>query len=111
MDVTDAAARGRAPVVRSYWNRRMNAMAESALLLSGAALVSWIGTAVVIRGVRARGMLDVPNERSSHAIPTPRGGGLAIALTASTGIALARVDGRIETTFAAALFGGALAIA
>ena len=27
------------------------------------------------------GLLDVPNERSSHALPTPRGGGVAIVLT------------------------------
>ena len=28
-----------------------------------------------------KSILDLPNERSSHTIPTPRGGGIAIALT------------------------------
>ncbi|MFY1934995.1 MraY family glycosyltransferase [Achromobacter xylosoxidans] len=29
----------------------------------------------------SRSLMDVPNERSSHAVPTPRGGGLAIVLS------------------------------
>jgi Fuc2NAc and GlcNAc transferase len=40
---------------------------------------SWIGTWAVLRYARRTGLLDVPNERSSHAIPTPRGGGIAVA--------------------------------
>ena len=32
----------------------------------------------IIRFLRARQVLDRPNERSSHAVPTPRGGGLAL---------------------------------
>lgn len=31
-----------------------------------------------------RGLLDIPNERSSHEIPTPRGGGLILAIVAIT---------------------------
>lgn len=37
-------------------------------------------TGVVRRLVLRRGMLDVPNARSSHVQPTPRGGGVAIVL-------------------------------
>lgn len=33
-------------------------------------------------------ILDIPNERSSHSTPIPRGGGLAIVLTTSTGLGL-----------------------
>lgn len=41
-------------------------------------LVTW-GLAEILRVHAQRiGLLDVPNQRSSHAIPTPRGGGLAI---------------------------------
>ena len=36
------------------------------------------GVAVVRRFSGRLGLLDVPNERSSHSVPTPRGGGLAI---------------------------------
>lgn len=35
-------------------------------------------------------LLDVPNERSSHALPTPRGGGLAIVVVFLCGLALLR---------------------
>jgi Fuc2NAc and GlcNAc transferase len=43
----------------------------SALLLTG----------VLRRYALARRLMDVPNERSSHKVPTPRGGGLAVVLT------------------------------
>lgn len=35
-------------------------------------------TGLALRWLRARQLLDQPNERSSHATPTPRGGGLAL---------------------------------
>lgn len=38
----------------------------------------WAATGMVLRLLRARAILDHPNERSNHSIPTPRGGGLAL---------------------------------
>lgn len=49
-------------------------------LLSAAAGVSLCLTWVLRRYALARCLIDIPNERSSHRIPTPRGGGMAIAL-------------------------------
>ncbi|MEE8172822.1 MAG: glycosyltransferase family 4 protein [Alphaproteobacteria bacterium] len=46
-------------------------------LAAGAA--SWLATAGVRHLLRRRGVLDIPNERSSHSSPTPRGGGIAVA--------------------------------
>jgi len=43
-------------------------------------LVSLILTAVLRRYALARSILDVPNSRSSHSMPTPRGGGVAIVI-------------------------------
>ncbi len=37
-----------------------------------------LGTAVLLRVLRRYNLLDRPNERSSHAVPTPRGGGIAV---------------------------------
>jgi UDP-N-acetylmuramyl pentapeptide phosphotransferase/UDP-N-acetylglucosamine-1-phosphate transferase len=37
-----------------------------------------IGTGLVLRILRRRAILDHPNERSSHAVPTPHGGGIAL---------------------------------
>lgn len=46
------------------------------LYASGAALLTWVIRAYALR----RGLLDQPGERRSHQRPTPRGGGLAIAV-------------------------------
>src|SRR5258708_26211690 len=42
--------------------------------------LSYIGVYFIRRYAERRQILDHPNERSSHSIPTPRGGGLAIVL-------------------------------
>ena len=51
------------------------------LILLAAALSAWILTSVVRRYALASSMIDVPMERSSHTVPTPRGGGLAVVLS------------------------------
>lgn len=40
-------------------------------------LASWILTWVIRRYALAKNIIDHPNHRSSHSVPTPRGGGLA----------------------------------
>lgn len=44
-------------------------------------LVSFLLTAVFRNYAFKKNILDVPNERSSHCLPTPRGGGVAIVIT------------------------------
>lgn len=56
------------------------------VLMVGVFFISWALTWAVYRAAQKRGWLAIPNERSSHHIPTPRGGGIAIA--AAFGIAL-----------------------
>ncbi|WP_339504579.1 MraY family glycosyltransferase [Pseudomonas sp. RL_105y_Pfl2_101] len=43
--------------------------------------VSFLTTWLLRRYALARSIIDVPNARSSHTVPTPRGGGLAIVLS------------------------------
>jgi UDP-GlcNAc:undecaprenyl-phosphate/decaprenyl-phosphate GlcNAc-1-phosphate transferase len=43
---------------------------------------------LVLRTLTARAIMDLPNERSSHTVPTPRGGGVAIAIAVAAGLAL-----------------------
>ncbi|RBJ79149.1 glycosyl transferase [Pseudomonas sp. MWU12-2534b] len=50
------------------------------LLFGGAALASLLLTGLFRRYALARSLMDVPNERSSHSVPTPRGGGLSIVI-------------------------------
>ncbi len=47
-------------------------------LLFLAFFISYLGTFVVRRWALQSGVVDIPNERSSHDLPTPRGGGIAI---------------------------------
>jgi UDP-N-acetylmuramyl pentapeptide phosphotransferase/UDP-N-acetylglucosamine-1-phosphate transferase len=48
------------------------------LIFTGTAGVTALLTRTVLQVLRQRAILDHPNERSSHARPTPRGGGIAV---------------------------------
>lgn len=56
------------------------------LLPLAAAVAAWMLTAAVRQVALSRSIVDVPNSRSSHETPTPRGGGLAIVLTSLAGL-------------------------
>lgn len=47
---------------------------------TAAFLLSLLGVDILRRWIVKRGIFDVPNERSSHLDPTPRGGGLIIVI-------------------------------
>ena len=81
------------------------------VLVVGVMLAAWGGTEWVRRYALARAILDVPNERSSHRVPTPRGGGLAIVTAVLAGIAAAAVLGWVPVQFAVAALGGGGAVA
>lgn len=48
------------------------------LLFAGFFAANALATGLVLRWLRKREILDRPNDRSSHTVPTPRGGGLAV---------------------------------
>ena len=66
--------------------------------------LSFCLTAVLRRYALARSMIDVPNERSSHSVPTPRGGGVAIVMTFLISLAVMWWCSLIDSHF---FFGGA----
>ncbi len=80
------------------------------VFLASAAVLSWL-LASRVRLYALDRMLDIPNERSSHSRPTPRGGGFAIAVTTLGGIALASSLNWVPRDLAIALVGGGLMIA
>ena len=49
-------------------------------LIVVAGLASWWMTALLRRYALSRSLLDIPNARSSHTLPTPRGGGLSFVV-------------------------------
>ncbi|MBI5935354.1 MAG: glycosyltransferase family 4 protein [Chloroflexi bacterium] len=50
------------------------------LIFIALTILAYLGVAWIRRVAIQRAILDHPNERSSHSIPTPRGGGLAIVV-------------------------------
>jgi Fuc2NAc and GlcNAc transferase len=75
-------------------------------------LVSWAMTAQVRRYALAAHLLDQPNARSSHTVPTPRGGGAAIVLTFCAMLAAFMLVHSIPQPLTVALLasGGAVAL-
>ena len=57
------------------------------------------------------GLIDVPNERSSHAHPTPRGGGLAIAISSLASMGLLTATGVMPAHLFLAIGPGGAAVA
>lgn len=50
-------------------------------LLAAVVGVSFLATGALRKYALARSLIDIPNSRSSHSVPTPRGGGVAIVLS------------------------------
>ena len=61
-------------------------MLETIALIVATAIASMMLTAWFLGHALKKGMLDIPNERSSHNAPTPRGGGMAIVVVCSLGL-------------------------
>jgi Fuc2NAc and GlcNAc transferase len=80
------------------------------LLVLAAFAASVLLTNLMRRLGLRHGLLDVPNERSSHSIPTPRGGGVAIVAASTACFAALQFCGWIDRPLGAALAGG-LAVA
>jgi Fuc2NAc and GlcNAc transferase len=81
------------------------------LLVISALATSALLTQFVRSIAAASGALDVPNARSSHGVPTPRGGGIAIVLVTTAGLLILTLHGTVRWDLAAAVAGGGLAVA
>jgi Fuc2NAc and GlcNAc transferase len=75
------------------------------LLAFGASLLL---TIFAHRYAISRGVLDVPNSRSSHMQPTPRGGGISFVITYSVYLVLSCLRNTVDRNVAVALVGGGL---
>jgi Fuc2NAc and GlcNAc transferase len=81
------------------------------LLVVCALVAAALLTGLVRRIAAGRGVLDVPNPRSSHQVPTPRGGGLAIVVVTTTCLLVLALRGLFRWDVLAALTGGGLVVA
>ncbi|MGE0189098.1 MAG: glycosyltransferase family 4 protein [Steroidobacteraceae bacterium] len=74
-------------------------------------VIGWAITAGVRRYALATQLLDHPNVRSSHTVPTPRGGGLSIVIACTVGVLILWFIRAIDMHLALAVVGGGVAIA
>lgn len=78
------------------------------IVLLGVLAAAAIGTRWLAGFLRRRAVLDRPNERSSHARPTPRGGGIAVVVTIAGGWAALALVGAAASPPLAIALGAAL---
>lgn len=81
-----------------------------AILLFFVFVCSVLMTGVIRNYAIHKKLIDNPNERSSHAIATPRGGGLSIVIIFSISLLILSLYNRIELSYFAALFVGGLLV-
>jgi Fuc2NAc and GlcNAc transferase len=74
-------------------------------------LASALATGVVRKLAVLHGVIDMPNERSSHRAPTPRGGGLAIVVASTIALAILTWLGVTPIELLLAMGGGGIAVA
>lgn len=79
------------------------------LFFSVVFFLSYFGVETLRQWISKREIFDVPNERSSHTTPTPRGGGLIIVITSLGFYALGVLF--LQTNFVWSYFIGAVCIA
>ena len=71
-------------------------------LVGGAFGSTLLLTVLLRRWLIARQLLDHPNDRSSHSVPVPRGGGIAFVAVICGGMLAASASGAVPSSFAAA---------
>lgn len=80
-------------------------------LCPAALLMAYALTAAMRRYALRANLMDRPNERSSHTVPTPRGGGVAIVFTVLLGLIVLVALGRVPDDLAVGLGVGGAVIA
>ncbi len=86
---------------------RSEAVWEIAAVLAGSALLTFIARRLAL----ARGIVDVPNARSSHQTSTPRGGGIAIVISVTAALTVLSVRGALALDCYLAIAAGGLVVA
>ncbi|WPO98856.1 glycosyltransferase family 4 protein [Pseudomonas sp. HR96] len=81
------------------------------LLFPGAAMLSLLLTGLLRRYAVSKSIMDIPNSRSSHVIPTPRGGGVAIVITFLVALCMLLAQGTVGSRDYLGLAGAGLLIA
>ncbi|MFF7107643.1 MraY family glycosyltransferase [Pseudomonas sichuanensis] len=86
-------------------------MSFNLVWVAAIAVLSLVLTWLLRRYAIARSLMDIPNARSSHALPTPRGGGMAIVIGYLLALLVMLASGTGELAGVVALLGAGLGIA
>lgn len=81
------------------------------LVLLGGFVLAWFLTGALRRYALTHNIMDIPNDRSSHTVPTPRGGGVAIVVSFLALLPLLRGEATITWTGMLAIMGAGAWIA
>jgi Fuc2NAc and GlcNAc transferase len=80
-------------------------------LVSLVFFTSWVLTLCLLRYAFSSSLLDVPNERSAHSTPTPRGGGVAVVVSFLISLFLVTQLNLLEVNTLWSLLGAGLFVA
>lgn len=86
-------------------------MISTSILLIGVVFASYCLTYLLRRYAIIKHLLDIPNSRSSHLIPTPRGGGLAFVVVFLFCLPILYLSSLLSSLFLLVLMGAGLLIA
>ncbi|WKD51427.1 MraY family glycosyltransferase [Microbulbifer spongiae] len=81
------------------------------LLLPIVVGISFFATGVLRQYALAQDLIDIPNMRSSHSVPTPRGGGVAIVLSFLTALPVLALTNMLPWVVMWALLGSGAGVA
>ncbi|WP_404363714.1 glycosyltransferase family 4 protein [Marinobacter sp.] len=80
-------------------------------LLPSAAILSCLFTWLLRRYALTHSLIDVPNERSSHTVPTPRGGGVSVVIAFLLGVVCLAAAGLVGWPSATGFIGAGAVVA
>jgi UDP-N-acetylmuramyl pentapeptide phosphotransferase/UDP-N-acetylglucosamine-1-phosphate transferase len=81
------------------------------LIAVGACAATYVGTRVIRAGALRRRLLDIPNQRSLHLQPTPRGAGVALVLVVVAGASIAMLLSAVASRPVLSMLAGAVVVA
>ena len=81
------------------------------LAFPSAALLAFVVTGAMRRYAIAASIIDLPNDRSSHSVPTPRGGGVGVVVAFTAAILVQATTQAIPVRVVLALLGSGLPVA
>lgn len=89
----------------------MNSVSLLLWMLPLIGLLSYWLTGKIVAYALQKNILDFPNQRSSHTVATPRGGGLSIVVTYSLSIVMFTLVGVVAVNVACAIVGSGMLVA